>query len=1068
MPEARRYVELGWEDDFQALSDWLPEPWQVSEPDEQASVSSSKTGISFAVQAGRGMAWTRTINPVWTADFPFLEVSWDSSGGAAAPGRPIIVLSDDSTGPVTPDALNPENPLASGGGARLGPLEETGQVVFDLRDRAATDRVARISLILEAGEAPARVNLQRIAFWASDPRRPTVPPETRSPASQPVLLPPAGEPAVDQIWVPVKLPEAGALPAEWLLRALPALGQWPQESEVESAEVRFRLGDSEHAACATGVAGMERIEVTGGWRGSELALLLAVRVFGSGAPWYSAGSVRPRKEVTSPHELIVRLDYEDGTTRLHFPWSAARKAHVVDSAPQACLVPLMPGKRLVKLSVEDRMTWGQVFLLAASINKSPRPLLSGATPEAQPAAEATAAARPVVVPTRWSREGDSLVVENAWIRLVADARSGLRVRRLVLTPLNRTIISAERPEPLVEVLGPDSRPLPASLREVQAESINNGLALNLTWSLGEAPASLGLALRMEFEDAGPIRLSPALRNGGDQPAKGAVRVIRLHGCRVSEDPEDAHYLLGTRSALLGREPIQLGKEHSGGWPLPLVDLFSARGGGLGFYLADRAAFAKRLGFKQADGVADVSVLLPDLSVPAKGKLALAPVVLMPHTGDWHELLAAYRGWARETFSPPAERMSDLFYCRRDYPLGGTGYLFDVRQLAYTPDRLIEESRAGFGGLDMIDISGWAYKSTGRVGDYLTNDLGGLGELRKLVEAAHARKKKVGLYFEGYLIDRRSALAGRALPAWQLVDQKGEPRWWSGQMEFFACPAVKAWQQELAEQIATVVEETGADAAYVDQFGLGGSGKACWSPDHGHPVPSNPLREERAMLATIRKALDARAPGTGLYIEFTPPDVMMPLVDAAFDYGMSDPPAGLHPTRLPLYRYIFPELASFEMVGHGIRPVPFDVDNLHRCAFHGLGLWLKGRSRSWYTPGFRELAGRLQKVYARHGRTFRSPACEPLIPTLRPGLYANRFDGVGETIVTVYNSGYSDVSGELVRVPLPPEWRAVDLLADSPAELHRNGGSAVLSGTVEPGSVGMYLLAFYNGAAQQER
>lgn len=1054
---SRRCVELGWEDDFRSDAGWLAEPWLADEPDEAASARFGPAGAVFKVRAGRGMAWTRTVNPVWVKEFPFLEIVWGSESGTTAVGRPTVVLSDDSTGPVTPDALNPENPLASGGSLQLGPLEPTaGRGVVDLREKYKSDRVARISLALEPGREAVEVGIRCMAFWASDPRQASVAVTSRPADVKAVSLAPVTHPTTEGGWEPIKPTGGTAVTSEWLLKALPALTDWPGENQVELEGIRFQLGGAEHAAYATGVMGLERVEFTGRWRGRELGLLLAARAFGSKVPWFSDATVRLRKDITSPHELIVRLDYADGSSQRHFPWSVARQGYVVDARPEACVVPLAPDKDLVRVVVEDRMTYGQVFVLAASVRQGAGPRLFPDAPPVAPAVEDGAGRQPEPIQTRWSREGDRLTVENAWIRLVADLSTGLRIRELDLVPLGRRLVAGEQSPSWVEVLGADDRAVAMTLRDVQQTQTDRGLTLDLNWSL--ATEGKGLRLRVEFENTGTVRFVPTLENEGRQPMKATLRVVNLRGFQAAEAADNAWYLIGTCNALLSDENVQTVREYGTAWPLPLIDLFSSRGGGLGLYVADRAALAKRLDFKQASGRADVSIRFLHLEIPAEGRLELPPVVVVPHLGDWHALLAAYRDWAWSAFSPPAARLKDLFYCRRDYPLGGTGYLFDVRKIEYTPDRLIEEAATSLGGLDMIDISGWAFnKATGRVGDYLTNDLGGLAELRRHVEAAHARKKKVGLYFEGYLIDRRSRLASRALPAWQFVDASGKLRWWSGEMEFFACPGVPAWREELARQIAAVAQATGADAVYVDQFGQTPSGKACWCPDHGHPVPSNPAHEERIMLETIRKALDAHSPDTGLYIEYIPGDAVMPLVDAAFDLSMSHWSPGVHPTRLPLYRYVFPEMAAFQMMGYGIRPVPTGVEDLHRSAFHGLGLWLKGRAASWYTPDFGELAKRLWAVYERHGGTFRSRSCEPLIPTLRAGLYANRFEGPGETIITLYNANYSDCVGELVRVPLPPDWVVEDLLTNRAVKVRREGASAVLSGSVEPWSVGIYRL-----------
>jgi hypothetical protein len=139
-------------------------------------------------------------------------------------------------------------------------------------------------------------------------------------------------------------------------------------------------------------------------------------------------------------------------------------------------------------------------------------------------------------------------------------------------------------------------------------------------------------------------------------------------------------------------------------------------------------------------------------------------------------------------------------------------------------------------------------------------------------------------------------------------------------------------------------------------------------------------EESHLLTQIRHKLRQRTPNVAIYIEQTPCERMMRLVDGAFNYGMLSNPLPQHVTKLPLLRFAFPEFAHIEMVNFGLRPVGVREDDLHRCVFHGLGIWLKGRSDSWYSDGFREVAERARNILHEHAAIFRSPQCEPLAPT----------------------------------------------------------------------------------------
>ncbi len=1044
-------IDVGWHDAFQHDRGWQAEPWQVHASAEAAPAVFGPAGGTFSVTTpGSVMAWTRTVNPIWVQAFPVLVVECvaNAHGEVSRDATFELLLTDDSTGPITPNALNPENPLAGEHELLLGPVSTVpGTHVFDLSKRYPSDRVSRISLRLRAGDGPGCVVLRRMEFRAAMAEqraasRPSVP----ASASAGTALGATGR------WIPVPVGPGLTVSADGLERALGAgsmgacLDAWTRCVRVEGID--FTLNDAAHAALASGVMETEALPFRGRWQGRTLALLMGTRLFGSGTPWYGPAGAKPRTAVRSPHQLAVKLEYADGTRATHFPWSVREAAYSAGGAMQAYMVPLDAGKVLAGFSIDERMSYGQVFVAAASISADdvlPKAGREGAKDSRRQAAPI----EPPVTATSWSRVGDTLIIENSRLSMKLAIAAGLRLEQLTLRATGRPLLSA--PGDLLELRDGSGAPIALRLTSCTDEAVDGGHAGRLGWSTAQGKA-VGLSVTLTVRDAGTFELVPTLQNPSDASWQGTMKYPCLRQCAVASHPDDAQYLVATTNALLGGAPVQIQRAYGGPWPIPLVDLFALDGGGLGLFIADAEPLSKTLEFKHAGGKSDVAVRFDHLQVAGGAELRLPAARMIAHAGDWHGALRAYRAWARRA-ARPASRLKETFYCRRDYPLGGTGYLFDAAALSYTPERLLAEAARTLGAADMIDISGWAFNSrSGRVGDYLTNDLGGLPAMLPLVERAHRAGSKVGLYFEGYLIDRRCKLAARALPAWQLMDSQKKGRWWSGEMEFFACPGVVAWRREMAEMISQVAAETGADAVYVDQFGLTAS-KECWSPDHGHAVPSNPHHEEMAMLQAIREALQARAPRTAMYVEYVPGDAWADRVDAAFDVSISENAPGQHASKLPLYRYVFPELVSYQMQGHGIRPAPFEVDDLHRSIFHGKGLWLKGRAESWYTADFLELSRKAAGFYRREGHVLHAADCEPLIPTLQPGLYANRFAGEGRTLITLYNAGHSTIQGDLMRIAAQPGARVQDVLVSVPSSSRAAAdGTIILGGAVEPWSV----------------
>ncbi|MCL4216486.1 MAG: hypothetical protein KJ052_05720, partial [Candidatus Hydrogenedentes bacterium] len=449
---------------------------------------------------------------------------------------------------------------------------------------------------------------------------------------------------------------------------------------------------------------------------------------------------------------------------------------------------------------------------------------------------------------------------------------------------------------------------------------------------------------------------------------------------------------------------------------------------------------------------------PHVLLAPSDSLGLPATSVSPHHGDWHATFNHYRAWANTAFPEGnSDRMASLYYCRRDYPLGGTDYLYDRRAGHYSFDQLIEESVRAFGDIDMVDISGWAYnEEIGRVGTYLENDLGGLTALKDGIVAAHAQGVQVGLYFEGYLVDRRSTWAEAGLPAWQIIRQDGTGVWWSAEMEFFCCPGVKAWREEFTDAVVTVAETTRADAVYVDQFGICDAGKECWATDHGHAVPSNPLREETEFLRLLREKLDARGLNTAIYIEHVPCDAMVELVDGVFNAAALGVDATHGTALLPLHRFVFPQLSTFQMPAHGIRPMPAPADEIHRAFFYGLGLWLKGRGDSWFDANFRAASKTYAPLYERLSDVLSYGEAEPLLPTLMNGVVANTYRTDDTLLVTLYNTRPDTVSGPVFVATVPVDWKFEALLTTTAKiETTDNGGQVVVD-VMGPKTVGAYV------------
>ncbi len=496
--------------------------------------------------------------------------------------------------------------------------------------------------------------------------------------------------------------------------------------------------------------------------------------------------------------------------------------------------------------------------------------------------------------------------------------------------------------------------------------------------------------------------------------------------RAATRADDVYYLFPQQSAVLSQAEQTLEGNYSGAFPLQFTDVFApAANSGAAVIVNDTNARGKRFRLTKSGATVRVEVLYT-VHLDAGETVRFPGVDVVFHGGDWRQGFDAYRRWTRSWYKPQGPRPAWLrtaFWARRDYPVGGSGELFDVRANRYTFDTLLRDA-APLGGADFIDISGWALSNaTGRVGDYPI-ELGGAADLKRNIAAARV---PTGLYFEGYLADKNSAVGRRAAPAWQIIDSTGKPKWWQGGAELFVCPYVADWQAYLSHRIADVAAATSAEAVYLDEYGFGHQN--CYSTKHGHQPGAGTMEGELAMVRAVRRALDAAGrPNTALYIEETPPDAAAPYYDAAFCYAL--PMARVAPgeVKLNLWRFVFPDVRLWDMLSLGVHPRQLPAEDIRLSLWHGNGAWLKGHVETWYGEKNLALLRHSHELLKHHAAAFAGQA-EPLVRSPHPTVLMNRFSGGGETVHTLFNTSYRTVHVKFRGHDITLAPRGVEVIAD---------------------------------------
>ena len=831
----------------------------------------------------------------------------------------------------------------------------------------------------------------------------------------------------------------------------PALGR-----AVQCAEIPFLFSDPP-TLLYTSLPDRDRLRLEVNRRGSEIFLLMGLYLVGDDGAFRFV----PRSRIDQPERLIVRKIYEDGVEDQSFPYNLLTSSYVVEATLCAYRVPADPTRILKEIIIEERMPYGQVFLAGVTLNPRPEslkptPPLRFPRPLSLPASATSEATRATLLVEKNRR----FVLENRALRFELTTASGLLVPSIFSKILQKNLLAA--PSPFFSLMV-NGLKIPPDHLEVQTyKTAMNQLDFVLVpkeWS-----ESIRLFLHVEMGTFDRVVCSLRVQNVGYTPASLRLRFPDLEGVRVSPRPEDDFYLFPRRRAAWDNAPATLSGLYSGEFPLQFMDLYSESASvGLAVHTRDLLLQPKRYLLQKDETGSRLAVEYgyPDpIRLEANGVLQTPDTWVQVHEGDWHAPFRDYREWCRTWYAPdPKSRaiLQDVFLCRRDYPIGGTGYLFDETAHAYTFDRLVAEGREDLGGVDMIDISGWAYSNDfGRVGNYERYELGGLKNLQQSIRQARSEQVKVGFYVEGYLVDPRSDLGTRLASFARLIDRDGLPKTWTGNEEMFFCPYEPHWRQSLSDTLFHVARDTGADALYLDQFGFANAAKICYSDAHGHAPGSSPMPGEDGMVESVRHALARLDRPVALYTEQVPCDVASRLIDAAFNYALAGTRDYQSPAKLSLFRFAFPSFKVIELFHPGIDPKGISDEDVKLCFFLGHALWLKGRARSWYSRECRDTIRKAVGLMHEYRDAFTSDDVEPMIPTLLPGVYANRFSRAGLHVITLYNASPDTARGILFAFPLAAV-EAQDAWGMSRFQVEPVNDGVQIKGELHPHEVGCVVL-----------
>jgi hypothetical protein len=723
----------------------------------------------------------------------------------------------------------------------------------------------------------------------------------------------------------------------------------------------------------------------------------------------------------------------------------------------AYVVPVNHAKVLQEVRVMEWMSYGSVCVAGVTVNPSEDPITQ-IKHEPLPWIQAKEDWKPEDVdPSLMVKENQLFIFENRHFRAEISTDNGLLLTHLSHQKTKRNLLY--QPSPLMAFMT-NTFPIQVdALQVVSYEAKEKQIRFVLS---GGVVLPVQLTLTMIIDDSDQLLMELHGINKGVVPISIQYRFPVIENLKLSNELRDDFYFFPRKRTAWGNESVRLQGDYSGEFPLQWMDVYSQNEQvGVAVHTLDTQLNLKRYLLMKDDRASRMAVeygQFHPIALEAGDEFFSATSVIQIHDGDWHQALVQYREWSEcvpSISERKYNRLNDMFIVRRDYPIGGTDLMFDPITNEYTFERLMEDSTAQFGGVDLFDISGWEYSSgRGRVGAYEEWDIGSAESMRKNASIAKNGNVKTGLYLSGYLMDERCGVDETLLHEWQLINRDGSPKT-RDEHELYMNPFHPDWQKFLSETAMRVLDISGAQALYLDQIGFADNGKVDYSERYGFPY-AHPLLGEHVLLVQLRKVLDWLENPVGLYVEQIPVDLSSRLLDGACSFGMTGEREYSSPTRMNTYRYAYPEFKIFEKIQPGLFPKAADASLVKLSFFHGHGLWLKGKTKSWYTRECRDAIQKVQQIYSSYQELFTSDDVVPMIPTKQYGLFANQFSGEGKQLITIYNATMNTIDGALISCE-NETGHVVDEWGMAGFSFQHDGEEVVIYGTLHPHEMGCFVV-----------
>lgn len=393
----------------------------------------------------------------------------------------------------------------------------------------------------------------------------------------------------------------------------------------------------------------------------------------------------------------------------------------------------------------------------------------------------------------------------------------------------------------------------------------------------------------------------------------------------------------------------------------------------------------------------------------KGDVWYLPTVIIDISdGDWHAGFNAYKKALYEWYNPirpKKEWLLKAFNFRQHFLHNNYGdKAWDQENNVYKLQALIKNDVEAFGGIDYLQLFDWSTEPNhGRVGKYNPWEyLSGSVSLCNEVRAIQKKGIHVGLYFEGYLLDRKVDIAKKNGAKWNVCNCQQNIYSLAGEQYWSICSHIKDWKEYLTLSIKKNINILQPNGIYIDQYGEGNQ-YPCYNKNHGHFIPNNQLQDENDMIKSICRNIPD---DVVVLSEYCPTDVGTQYQDGSLTYAKGF---------VNLTRFVYPDFKQFVIIRCD-EPIGNDLQSVNKIFLNGLGIWLSGplSDLKWFLLELRSLIRKTYRILKKYHMFFSGEAT-PMINTLNENIIAHRFYYQGKNLWTLYNKSKYDFCGEVISI-----------------------------------------------------